>query len=767
MRPCRHGGRCSKQRTYRKIQAMKSALVTVWAVIFLCSWTAIAGAATESRTYLAVMTNHALGADASLSDPDWSRGIITEGTRSFEDITTRSVAPLGTAAYVLYDERNLYVAFKAQQPDVPIVANQTTNNVGFGLDDFVGVGIDTSGNGSTVYYFETTPRGTRYQQASESTRYSPAWRTAARVDNGAWTAVMTIPLNALHRSGGSTQTWRFNFVRGVAASGDHYTWAFDGTMQDAAIPRWPSFGDAQFWPRISGIVGNGHMGQTFGERARADVYALGSAGGDRNLFAQANGTFAPEHVRSMGADFNYALTSTVHFVATVNPDFSNVEVDQQTIAPQEFKRPLVEYRPFFAQGATFLNPVSPSAGVAQPNNQIFYSPSIGPFDRGMKVEGSFGDQSFGALSFRGYDETTGDEFDDVAYGYTHALPDQSFSYWSDGVFAHHSVAGNDATAEAGTQFHNVRTRWNGGIDEAFESGSWVSNPYSARALSFWQAVLKPNQNLFMNYVDVTPNYNPIDGFTSISDTRGFAYNPIFSGSSPGLKSYQLSVAWDRFLDESGAVHQADAIATLKAVLKNQLSISVGPRDGELRSYSTQAPGQLGCGDASLVRTSYTGFPNYYCGRTDRFNQFAVSLGYRNQTQSPVNFNYSEGPFGETFLQQYSISASRPLGSRFSIATQFAGTYGRTISDGVLNSQWLRLISFGDNLGPESNVALELRSVTGSVNGLTTVPGVNLAVSFHEKFVSGNELYVAYGTPAATQTLNRFIIKYILHEGIQN
>jgi hypothetical protein len=86
---------------------------------------------------------------------------------------------------------------------------------------------------------------------------------------------------------------------------------------------------------------------------------------------------------------------------------------------------------------------------------------------------------------------------------------------------------------------------------------------------------------------------------------------------------------------------------------------------------------------------------------------------------------------------------------------------------VLNSQWLRLISLGDNLGPESNVALELRSVTGSVNGLTTVPGVNVALSYHVKFASGSEMYVAYGTPAATQSLNRFVVKYVFHEGIQN
>ena len=93
---------------------------------------------------------------------------------------------------------------------------------------------------------------------------------------------------------------------------------------------------------------------------------------------------------------------------------------------------------------------------------------------------------------------------------------------------------------------------------------------------------------------------------------------------------------------------------------------------------------------------------------------------------PVDAVFAEGPFGGTFLHQYSISASRPVGTRLSIAGQYAGTFGRTISDGTLNSQWLRLISLGYNLGPDSNVALELQGINGLVNGLTTVPGVNLA-----------------------------------------
>lgn len=741
-------------------------------ILALCPLIAICNAATAARaavqysgSYAAAMTQHPLASDTSLSDPDWIRGKITGSPGSFEDLTTRSAAPFKTAAYLLYDARNLYVAFEIQQT-IPITANQTTNNVGFGLDDFVGIGIDTSGNGSTVYYFETTPRGTRYQQASENSRYNPVWRAAAKVGKDGWVAVMTIPLSSLHHNSASTQTWRFNFVRGVAATGEHYTWAFDGTMQDGAPPGWPVFSDAQFWPRLSGIRLSG-SGDAFGDRARADAYVLGSAGSDRKLFAQANGTFQPEAARFSGLDLSYALTDTIHFVATLNPDFSNVEVDQQTIAPQEFRRQLREYRPFFAQGARFLYPNSPSNGALQPNNEIFYSPAIGPFDRGMKVEGSFGDQSFGALSFRGYDETTGNVFDDVAYGYTHALPNQSFSYWSDGVIAHHSLAGNDTAAETGMDFKNVRSGWAGGIDEAFESGSYVLDPGHARSLNIWEILGKPNYTAFVDYGNVTPNYNPIDGFTAISDTRGLVYDVNVTGSSRAIKNYAVNVGQDRFLDESGAVHQSDTVGTLNATLKDRFSISVAEQNGQLRSYTTFPPGPLGCGDPALVRTAYTGFPNYYCGRTDKFEQLSVSLGYRDGTQAPTDFSYAEGPFGGTFLQQYALSGARQLGRRFSIAAQFGNTEGRPISGGSHSSQWLRLISLGDNLGPDSSVAVELRSVTGLVNGLTTVPGVNLAVSYHSKFASGNEFYLSFGTPAATQTLNRFIVKYVLHAGTQN
>lgn len=585
---------------------MRTVAYVACVLVSIGAFCGVAGAAvTHPTAYAAALATHPLGSDTTLSDPDWARGRITQDDVPFHDITTRALAPFKTTAYLLYDAANLYIGFDVQQPRLPITATQTTNDVGFGLDDFVGIGIDTSGNGATVYYFSTTPRGTRYEEASESTRYQPLWHVAARRDGARWKAVLTIPLKALHTSSAATQSWRFNFVRGVAAVGDHYTWAYDGTMQDGSTPQWPPFGDSQFWPHLTGLRNLASSG--FGDRARANIYGLGSAGGNRKLFEQANGTFAPETQRVAGIDLSYALTNTIHFVSTVNPDFSNVETDQQSIAPQEFRRVLTEYRPFFAEGNSFLSPTSPSGGAFTPNNQIFYSPSIGPFDRGAKLEGSFGQQSFGVLSFRGYDETTNNEFDDIAYGYTHATPSQTFAYWSDGVLAHHSSAGDDTSFEAGTNFHNLHTGLAGGIDEAFESGSYVPDPGHARQLNIIGEMRKPNYDLVADWEDVTPNYNPIDGYTGISDIRGWVDAINLNGSSPGIKSYTFTLGSDRFYDDSEAIHQADVLAMLTAHV-NQLSMGFGPRTGELRSYSQSAPGPLGCDDPALVRTSYTGFP---------------------------------------------------------------------------------------------------------------------------------------------------------------
>jgi hypothetical protein len=706
---------------------------------------------------VAVRAPHPLALDPSLRDPAWNLGSIQPA--GFWNLTKRSAAQLGTRAYLLYDDRNLYVGFHAEQPSVPIVDAETTNNVGFGLDDFVGVAIDTSGAGNEVYFFETTPRAVRYQQSSENSRYSARWLSAAEIDANGWNAVLVIPLDVVRLTAGKEKTWRLNFIRSVAAQGEHYTWAYDPLMNDGPVgSAWPAFGDARYWPalKVDGL-------NAFASRPkpRAEIYGLVSAGSDRNVFQQANGTFGPENARHTGIDFTIPITSTINAVGTVNPDFSNVEVDQQTIAPQEFERQLIEYRPFFAQGASFLSPSQLSfSSPTSPNIQVFYSPRIGPFDWGGKAEGTFGLQSFGVLTFRGFDETTGNTFDDTAYGYSHALPDRSFQYWVDGVDAHHSISGNDETTDFGVLWRDFKSGVHWGTGDTLEYGSWVPYTGMARMDNSFVGVFKANYTAVLGYNDNSPNFNPIDGLTFNSDIKGFQGFAGAQGKNAWTKNYSIGFNFDRWFDQSGAIHEADTLLQLAATFDNGFSINTGPSVSILRSYDV--PAGPGCNGPSVGTTSFTGFPCYRNGIDERFNLFTTAIGYHDGTPRPIDVSYAFGPFGGNDTHLFTISTSRPLG-RFSLGLEYDGTYERPFSTGILDSQFLRKISLNESLGAESNFSISLQNING-LGGFATQTGTNFAFGYHQRFINGSEIFVNYGTPAASTTLNRFIVKYVLHTG---
>lgn len=723
---------------------MKVGFALLYTILLFPGFAAAARSAVPaSFSFRIVKAPHPLALDPSLSDPAWQAGKIDATV--WQNVTTRTAAADPTTMYLLYDDKNLYVGFVAAQPSAPIVATQTTNDVGFGTDDFVAIGIDTSGAGSQSYFFETTPRGVRYQQASENARFQPTWQSAAAIEVTQWRAVMTIPLSAMRLHSGANQTWRIGFFRGIAARAEHYSWAYDATMTDSSSGNWPSFGDLRFWPSVTGIALQGNA--IAKPRPRLEIFGLSSSGSDRNQYQQSNGAFQQQKTRALGADLSYPVTPTMNFVGTVSPDFSNVEVDQQTIAPQEFARQLNEYRPFFAQGAQYMNP-NPIGytNFNGPQNLIFYSPRIGPFDRGAKIEGVYGLQSVGALSVRGFNQVTGETFDDQAFGYRHALQDRSFQYWADGVLAHHSITGNDSAYEAGARVYNTRTGLRLTLNNAIERGARVPQgvAHSTAGSIF---VLKPNYAAVLQYADISPNYKPLEGFTSISDVRGFAGYINLNGSTRGIKSWAFFVQGDRLLDRSGAVHQADMNVFLNAVFKNGFSINgMGPSTSELRGYGGNF---------------FTGYPTYTNGVAVPFNIMGIPIGYRDGTPTPIDVSANWGNFDGNLLHLYTAQTSRPLGSKYTLGLEYDGSYERNLISGVLDSQWLRRLSLGVNMGANTNLTLSLRSTNG--RGGFATPGLNLAAAFHARTKDG-DLYINFGSPSADATLNRTILKYVLRLG---
>jgi hypothetical protein len=727
--------------------------------LLLAGFTGRAGAAVPaSFSFPAVKAPHPLALDPSLSDPAWKLGEVP-GNGPWMNVTRRAPAGSPTTVYLLYDDRNLYVAFVAEQAGTPPVATQTTNGVGFGTDDFVGVGVDTSGAGSQAYFFETTPRGTRYEAASENARYRPLWESAATVDANGWRAVMIVPLNTMHLRAAGAQSWRINFFRGIASTAEHYSWAWDGLMGDAPGANWPTFNEVRFWPEVKSVAVRATAAAR--PKPRLELFALSSVGNDRDIFVQPDGTLETQPVRNVGLDLSYPVTPTINFVGTLAPDFSNVEIDQQTIAPQEFERQLQEYRPFFAQGAQYINaPANTYSNDLGPQNEIFYSPGVGAFDRGAKIEGTYGLQSFGAMTFRGYDQETGDTFDDTAFGWKHALQDQGFQYWADGVLANHSVSGRDDTLEGGFKVRNNKSGFVFDVDSAVETGSWVPDG-TAHSTSAFTDIHKPNYEINVGYADISPYYNPIDGYTSNSDIRGLQGFVNFVGATHGIKNWDLFAGGDRLFDESGAIHESDFGMYGSAVFADGLSINgAGPTISLLRGYDE--PAGPGCSGASLGTTFFGGAPCYRNGQNVPYNLMTIPVGYHDGTPRPIDASASWGNFDGNWTHEYTISTSRPLGSRFTLGLEYDGTYERPIAGGPLDSQWLRRITFGFNTGAESNMTFSLRSING-LGGFSTQPGVNVAAAFHTRIGNG-DLYLNYGTPAAPYTLTRFIAKYVFRAG---
>jgi len=694
--------------------------------------------------------------DPALTGPVWQRALRAT---MFENFMTHEPARLVTTSLLLYDDKNLYVAFICDQDDVPVTATQIVNDVGYGLDDEVTVAIDTSGSNSRTYAFTSTPLGVRYEYSSESSRYQPPWSTVAASTSHGYRVMMTIPLADMRVSSAKTQSWRINFSRRVAASNDLLTWAYDSgsnsycqnNSQGATI-----YCDSTRWS----ILKNIHLsGVAKAPPPYADLYALGSAGRDRNVYETTPVTFTEHAARFIGIDdLTVPFTRTLALVGTLGPDFSNVETDQVTIAPQEFTRQYHEYRPFFAEGSSFLSAL-PGIGVNGNAYSMFYTPALGVIDQGLKVEGTVGQNALGVL------ETKGDGYNDQAFGYGIQKSDGTIGLFAQGVAAHHPGIADD-TLGIGGQYQNLRSGLEPIVSYEQETGTLVGVPRVGRALNIGSLLNHGPWQTGAIYRDIGPEFAPIDGYTSVNDIRGPQAFAIYNGvgtSRGAIKAYQLSLVGDRFVDRSGEAHQVDLSESASVTLKNLLGISLNNGTSELRTYGQAFP--------KYAKTGYV-----------PFNQRIIAIHYRDGTPSPTDFSYTFGPFAvlclgvpneplpcasarnsytAAYTQQFDISTTRTFQGGYGAVIEYAGTIERAFT-GTSDSQWLRRISLTRSIGSNGELALSLREISGT--GGFAAPGADLAISYHQRFRNQNQFYFEYGSPASYTTLQRFIVKYVYHFG---
>jgi hypothetical protein len=684
-----------------------------------------------------------------LTSPAWG---TAQSVKTFTNVSKRTVAAEPTIAQIAFNNKDIVVRFSCGQ-HVPITNNQLSNGVGFGLDDYVGVGIDTSGNGSRVYFFEVTPRGVRYQQSNEASSYDPTWSTRTSQHENDWQAILRIPLSVIRSGATGTSQWRVNFFRYIAQSNETYSWAYDSTMTDSG---WPHFEDSRFWPAAS----SAHVTTTPRvQRVTGLAYVLGSMGSDADTFLMPNGTMIQHRAPLAGGEMRLAVTPTMSALADVNPDFSNVEMDQQTIQPQEFRRVLQEYRPFFAQGANFFQPGA-LASIYQYPNSIFYSPNIGPFDFGTKLVGTFGFQSVGALNVQA------PGLNDTAVFLKHEVQQDRFGWWIGGAEVNHAEgnqstdprASKDETFDLGAHTFNPASGLTLGFDETRENGTFTSGLGGQSALGF-TSIAKSNYSAQLLYQDVGTEYSPIDGYTNLPDAKGpgFYYDLNAKPHNGFMRSLDLFIAGDKLWDHAGNLHEADLFISPDIVLANQFHVNFTHSYSALRGYND---------DVSVV-----GFPNYVTGGMLPFSQNILAFGLDEASANSLKGQYVWGPYSvvdatgkyvPTIVHQVQVEATRQLRGAVLLDALFQKTDSQDL---FAPAETLLRFSASKQMGANALFAVGVREVTG--NGPFAPPGTNAFASVKQKITDFGYIYMDYGSPAGQTTLHRFLLKLVFQRGGEN
>ncbi len=688
-----------------------------------CAALALAIACASSPVAASVSAGTRIVAAKAASPPPFALPIVPSAwrgaviARHFVDFTARRPSRYATTVYLLYDDRNLYVAFRCEQRGAPITATQHVDHAGVGSDDYVAFGIDTVGNGSRTYGFRVNPLGVHDESSSENARYAPSWRSLARIVPGeGYEVLMVIPLDDIRAQSAPLQSWRFNFERFVAARDADTTWAYAPAMQ--------SIGSVQYWPILADLRLRSRAARP---RPQADLYALTSMGADRDLFQNGIGEFERTAPRSVGMDLTVPFTNTLAFVGTLAPDFSNVEEDQTTIAPQEFARAYNEYRPFFAEGAQYIDAM-PRIGDFG-GNSMFYTPAIGIFDRGLKVEGTAGRSAIGALN------VIGPSVNDDAAGYAYTTPGGAFSLSAQSVIADHAGV-HDATAGLGLTRSNRRS--GEGTQIAFAAEEDRARGIAAHDFNLTEGLQNEHFTLEGFYRDTSAGYAPLDGYTAVNDARGSALVAGYRGTgSPrsAILAYSVNLTSDRFLARDGSVRQADINAFYHVQFKHLFSLQGFFGPSELQT----APGTIAW-----------------------FNRRQIQLGYADGTPNPIQVSYTWGPFAGYYVQQTQAVASRVFG-RYGVSLEVDGNIERrTPGAPIFDSQWLRRAALSRAFGKDASIGLAVRAISG--RGGFAQPGTDLSMLYQQRFANSDLLYVEFGTPAAAQTLHRLIVKYVFHAG---
>src|SRR5438105_3881991 len=280
-----------------------------------------------------------------------------------------------TAAYLSYDDANLYVVFVCRS-DPRLVRAGLAKREDIVVDDGVAVYLDTFHDRTHAYLFQTNPLGVQRdglvtEGQDDDLSFDAVWQSDGRLTPDGYVVRVAIPFKSLRFPRAPAQTWGIALARHIRRNNEDSYWPYLTKRVAGFVPQ---FATLQGLTDISP-----------GRNLQAIPY--GTFAGARFLDAQAP-AFRTANDRRLGLDFKAVLRDALTLDATANPDFSQVESDEPQVTINErFETFFPEKRPFFIE----------NAGYFQTPVNLFFSRRIADPGAGVRLTGKAGRWGVGAI----------------------------------------------------------------------------------------------------------------------------------------------------------------------------------------------------------------------------------------------------------------------------------------------------------------------------------------------------------------------------------
>ena len=478
-------------------------------------------AAGSSKQFRATKITEAPVIDGKLDEAVWA---LAEPIKDFHQIRPGdgSEPSEPTEVYVLYTEDALYIGARMADANPELISAPTIRHgQGLGADDRLVVILDPFNTRRTGYRFETNLNSVRhdalYQSVTAfSSDWSTIWDTASTTYDKGWISELEIPFKSLPFDP-ATDTWGFNFGRGIRRRGEEMAWVSYNRSYNPGI-----------MGEMSGI-------SDINQGVGLDIVPSWSVTRQTRFQTGVNDTN-----QQPSLDAFYRITPSFNAALTLNTDFSATEVDNRQVNLTRFNLFFPEKRDFFLNDSDLFqfgsiggsgNNQGPGTRASRENARPYFSRKLGlgpsgeavDIGYGGRLSGRIGRWNIGTLAIRQDASATVDASTLFVGRFSaNVLKESSIGF----ILTDGNPSANVDNTVVGADFRYLNTRLASG--QQLEADAWYQQSETPGLqgddAAFGVALSSPNNTGLrgsLGFKEIQRNFNPALGYVNRANIRDY------------------------------------------------------------------------------------------------------------------------------------------------------------------------------------------------------------------------------------------------------